>query len=483
MNRLIANTVKCTIIGLWSLAISAMAQNPLTKPALSPSHAMPASWNDIGRQVGEQFLRVTDSNGSIHPAIASGADVNQGGKQWIGTWAASPQSPIPESVQTFRNQTLRLIVHTIAGGTKVRIKISNIFGDHPLQVGSAHVARRTSAADIDPTSDRAVTFNGQASTPVPARSILVSDPVELDVPALSDLAISLFLPEPTQATTLHILAMQTSYVADVGNSTAAVKFPVSKTIHSWLFLTGVDVAASPRGVAIVAFGSSLTDGDGTTRDINARWPDVLAERLQKAKGAERKMEIGVLNQGIIGNRLLSDSPVQAAGGQFGAALGQAGLARFERDVLSQAGVKYVIVGLGINDIAFPGSLTPATESTGAESVIAGYHQLIAHAHQKGIRVIGTTNPAFENSFLALAPPTPTITFFTLEKESVRQKVNDWIRTSGEFDGVVDLDQVLRDPSHPTRLLPSYDSGDHLHPNNAGCLAEGNAFSLALFEGH
>lgn len=191
--------------------------------------------------------------------------------------------------------------------------------------------------------------------------------------------------------------------------------------------------------------------------------------------------MGVLNQGIIGNRVLNDSP-QQAGSPFGAALGQAGLARFERDVLAQAGVKYVIVGLGINDIAFPGSLTPLTERISAESVIVGYHQLIARAHQKGIRVIGTTNPAFENSFLALAPPTPTITFFTLEKESVRQKVNDWIRTSGEFDGVVDLDEVLRDPSHPTRLLPSYDSGDHLHPNNAGCLAEGNAFPLALFEG-
>lgn len=483
MNRSIANAVKCTLIGLLSLSISAMAQNPLTKPALSPSHAMLASWNDIGWQLGDQFLQVTDSNGSIHPAIVSGADVNQDGKQWIGTWATSPQSPIPGSVQTFRNQTLRLIVHTSAGGMKVRIKISNTFGDHPLQIGNAHIARRISAAEIDPTSDRAVTFNGHASTTVPARSMLASDPVELDVPALSDLAISLFLPEPTQATTSHILAMQTSYVADVGDFTAAVKFPVSKTIHSWPFLTGVDVAASPRGVAIVALGSSLTDGDGTMRDTNGRWPDVLAERLQKAKGADGKVEIGVLNEGIIGNRLLTDSPVQAAGGQFGAALGQAGLARFERDVLSQAGIKYVIVGLGINDIAFPGSLTPATESIGAESVIAGYHQLIARAHQKGIRVIGTTNPAFANSFLALPPPTPTITFFTLEKESVRQKVNDWIRTSGEFDGVVDLDKVLRDPSLPTRLLPTYDSGDHLHPNNAGCLAEGNAFPLALFEGH
>jgi len=475
MNRLIAYTVTLTLIGMLS---PAMAQNPGTRPALSLPQSVLASWNDIGWKPGDPLLLVTGSKGSIHSAVASDAHVDRGGRQWIGTWATSPQPPLPGPVQTFRNQTLRLIVHTSVGGKEVRIKISNTFGDHPLQIGSAHIARRTSEAGIDPTSDRPVMFNGHASTTVARQSMVVSDPIELDVPALSDLAVSVFLPEATEPTTSHILAMQTSYVSAVGDSAAEVKFPVAKTIHSWPFLTGVDVAASPRGVAIVAFGSSLTDGDGTTRDSNGRWPDVLAERLQK--GAER--EVGVLNEGIIGNRLLNDSP-QQAGSPFGAALGQAGLARFERDVLAQAGVKYVIVGLGINDIAFPGSLTPATESIGAESVIAGYRQLIARAHQKGIRVIGTTNPAFENSFLALAPPTPAITFFTLEKESVRQKVNDWIRTSGEFDGVVDLDEVLRDPSHPTRLLPRYDSGDHLHPNNAGCLAEGNAFPLALFEGH
>jgi hypothetical protein len=173
-----------------------------------------------------------------------------------------------------------MIVHTSAGGTKVRIRISNIFGDQPLLIGGAHIARRTSAADIDSTSDRALMFHGHSSTKVPGRSMVVSDPVDLDMPALSDLAISLFLPKATQAMTSHILALQTSYVSpDTGNSTADVKFPVAKTIHSWPFLTGVDVAASPRGVAIVAFGSSLTDGDGSTLDINQRWPDVLAERL------------------------------------------------------------------------------------------------------------------------------------------------------------------------------------------------------------
>lgn len=404
------------------------------------------------------------------------------GNQWIGTWATAPQPPEPGSLQSFRNQTLRLIVHTSAGGTKVRIKISNTFGDRPLLIGAAHIARRKEAAEIDPTSDRSLKFHGQSSTTVEAGAMVVSDAVDLDVPALSDLAISLFLPVTTEVKTAHVLARQTSYVSgETGDSTAKGKFSPAKTMSTWPFLTGVDVEASSRGAAIVAFGSSLTDGDGTEPDSNGRWPDVLAQRLQQSAGG--KAEVGVLNEGIIGNRLLYDSPQQAAGGQFGAVLGQAGLTRFERDALAQSGAKYVVLGLGINDIAFPGSLTPAGESIQAEQIIAGYRQLITRAHRRGIRIIGTTNPPFENSFLDLEDGKPSITFYTSEKESVRQKVNAWILSSDEFDGVVDLDAVLRDPSHPTRLLPSYDSGDHLHPNNAGCRAEGNAIPLALFESH
>lgn len=482
MNRLIANTVSCSLVGL--LLFPAMVQNPATKPALSPP---PVAENrhdfkpiPVQCSFGDLLLHVAGSSGSINQAIARSADVNRENKQWIGTWATAPQPFMPGRLETFRNQSLRLIVHTSAGGTKVRIKISNTFGDRPLLIGGAHIARRIAAADIDPSSDRTLRFHGHSSAAVPARSIVLSDPVELDVPALSDLAISLFLPKTTEATTSHILAMQTSYVSSqTGNSTAAVKFPVAKTIHSWPFLTGVDVAVSSRGTAIVAFGSSLTDGDGSTLDANRRWPDVLAERLQK--GADCK-EVGVPNQGIIGNRLLNNSP-QQAGSPFGAALGEAGLTRFERDVLAQAGAMYVIVGLGINDILFPGSLTPLTEKVTAENMISGYRQLIASAHRKGIRVIGTTNPPFENAFLVLSETGPPVTFYTPEKEIVREKVNDWIRNSVEFDAVIDFDEVLRDPSHPARLLPAYDSGDHLHPNDAGCIAEGNAVPLALFEGH
>jgi len=407
--------------------------------------------------------------------IALGADADRDAKQWIGTWATAAQPFLPKSLQTYRNQSLRLIVHISAGGRKVRIKVSNTYGDRPFLIGSAHIAHRTRGAEIDPSSDRMLKFHGKSSTTVTVGSMVVSDPIELDVPALSDLAISLFLPQRTEAKTSHSLAKQTNYVSpETGDSTAAVKFPVAKAIHSWPFLTGVDVEASRGAAAIVAFGSSLTDGDGTTADTNGRWPDVLAERLQKVAGG--KAEISVLNEGIIGNRLLHDSP-KGAHNPFGAGLGQAGLARFERDVLAQAGVRYVIVGLGINDILFPAfPFTPPSETVNAEDIIYGYRELIARGHRKAIFVIGTTNPPFENSaFEGLVA-----TFYTSEREAVRQKVNDWVRSSGEFDGVVDLDAVLRDPSHPTQLLPAYDSGDHLHPNNAGCIAEGNAFPLALF---
>jgi lysophospholipase L1-like esterase len=420
----------------------------------------------------------------LTPSLSAPAVDRRGGQQWIGTWASAPQPAAPNRAQTFRNQSLRLIVHTSVGGTKVRIKLSNIFGDQPLLIGAAHIARRTAEAEIDPASDRKLTFRGQASTTIPARAMVVSDPVDWDVPALSDLAISMFLPDPTAVTTAHSLALQTNYVSpETGDATAEVKFPVGKTIVSWPFLTGVDVEASPRAAAVVAFGSSTTDGDGSTQDANKRWPDVLAERLQK--NGDR--ELGVLNEGIIGNRLLSDSnsPRQAGGPfgsvleRFGPLLGEAGLTRFDRDVLAQAGVKYVIILLGINDILFPGSFIPASENVSAKSLIDGNRQLIARAHKKGLRVIGTTIPPFENALF----DSPAINFSTPEKERVRQAVNAWIRRSREFDGVLDFDAVVRDPNHPTQLLPVYDSGDHLHVNDAGNIAQGNAIPLVLFRKH
>jgi lysophospholipase L1-like esterase len=421
--------------------------------------------------------------GSIYPLSGSSVHADRNHQSWIGTWATAPQAALPDRFQTFRNQTLRLIVHTSAGGANVRIKISNTFGDQPLVIGGAHIARRTSGADIDPASDRTLKFGGQASANVAARSMVISDPVDLDLPALSDLAVSIFLPSPTVVKTSHSLALQTNYVSpETGDSTATEKFPVAKTISSWPFLTGVDVTASRKGATIVALGSSLTDGDGSTKDANRRWPDVLAEQLQKAG----YKELGILNEGIIGNRLLSDvdSPRQA-GGPFGTvyerlapALGQAGVARFERDVLAQAGVKYVIIGLGVNDILFPGSFIPETENVTAHDVIAGYQKLIATGHKRKIRVIGSTIPPFEHAIFR----SPYFDhFYTPEKEKVRQEINAWIRNGKEFDGVIDFDEAVKDPSHPAQLLPSFDSGDHLHVNDSGNVAQASAIPIGLFQ--
>ena len=407
-------------------------------------------------------------------------------KVWIGTWATAPQAAPKGPAQSFHNQTLRLIVHTSVGGKKVRVRISNTYGDQLLRIGTAHIGRRASEADIDPASDRTLKFRGRLSATIPPRSMAVSDPVELDVPALSDLAISLFLPETAPLTTLHILAKQTNYVsAETGDATAQIKFSVAQSISFWPFLTGVDVEASSHGASIVALGSSLTDGDGSMEDTNRRWPDVLAERLQKAGG--EMAELGVLNEGIIGNRLLSDtqSPRQAGGPpplgpvyeQLGPALGQSGVARFDRDVLAQAGVKYAILALGVNDMLFPGAFIPQTEAVNARDLINGNRQLIARAHKKGIRVIGTTIPPFEH---ALFRNPFYDRFYSPESEKIRHEVNAWIRTSGEFDGVIDFDQAVCDPDHPTQILPAYDSGDHLHVNNAGNVAQGNIISLFLF---
>jgi lysophospholipase L1-like esterase len=404
-------------------------------------------------------------------------------RHWIGAWAAAPQRPVKGSVPTFHNQTLRLIVHLSAGGSAIRVRISNIFGEQPVVIGSMHVARRATEATIDPASDRVLKFAGKSSVTVPAGTVAVSDPVDLNVPALSELAISLFLSEVTPATTLHILAQQTNYVsAETGDSTAA-DFHTAKKIGFWPFLTGVDVTAPPDGATIVAFGSSLTDGDGSTQNANHRWPDLLAERLQK----NGDTELGVLNEGIIGNRLLSDSasPGQSGGPpplglvfeQLGQALGEAGLKRFERDVLSQPGVRYVILALGVNDILFPGSFIPASQGVIAPILIAANRDLVRRAHERGMRAIGATIPPFEG---ALFRDPRFENFFSPEKDRVREEFNTWIRHSKEFDGIIDFDAAVRDPNHPARLLPSYDSGDHLHPNDAGNVAQANAISLALF---
>jgi lysophospholipase L1-like esterase len=374
---------------------------------------------------------------------------------------AAPQPPMPGPPDQYQAQSLRLIVHVSAGGSQVRIRLSNLYGNAPLTIGAAHIARRANGADIDPASDRALVFGGRASIVVPAHATALSDPVPLTVPALCDVSVSLYLPKRAAATTVHILAQQTSYVSPPGNVTAAAHFPVARHIDMWPFLSAVEVTAPPPAFAVVAFGDSTVDGDGSTADTNHRWPDALAARLQQAG-----KDVAVLNAGLIGSRLLHGSP---GGPPFGAALGEAGLMRFSRDALDQAGAKVVIVRIGGNDLGFLHTLAPPGETVDAEGLIAGYRQLVASAHQRGMRVIGTTIPPFEHAAIP--------GYATPAKEAVRQQVNAWIRQGGTFDALLDFDQVLRDPSHPARLLPVYDSGDHLHPNDAGYHAIAAALPL------
>jgi len=402
--------------------------------------------------------------------IGAARDMEGRDNAWIGTWAAAPQPFMPGSLETFRNQTVRLIVHSSVGGGPLRLRISNTYGGRLLTLGKVDVALRTTGADIEAASARVVTFRGRRSATVPAGSMIVSDPVLLQVPALADLAVSFYLPRETPATTSHFLALQTGYVSSVaGDRTGDATFNVGRTINSWPFLAGVEVKAPTAAGAIVVFGDSTVDGDGSTAEANRRWPDVLAQSLNRDAGSRG---FGVLNAGIIGNRLLRGSPREPPS-EFGDALGESGIARFERDALGSSGTRFVVLRLGTNDIGFPGALAPATDIVGVADLIAGYRKLIAKAHRRGVRIVGTTLGPFEG---AIAGPG----YYSSEKEAVRQEVNAWIRNGGEFDGVVDLDLVLRDPEHPARLLPAFDSGDHLHPNDAGYAASVAAVPPTMF---
>ena len=409
------------------------------------------------------------------PAIAQSGPWSA--EQWVGTWGTAPAGPpLAAQTQSFSNQTLRLIVHTSIGGPRVRIRISNELGTTPLRIGEAHVARRQAGAAIVDGSDRPLTFSGMRSIVIPPGAPVLSDPVDLDVPALSDLAVSLHLPDTVQATTIHGSAFQTNYVSLPGNFTNAATLPTERTITSWPFLTEVDVN-TPANAAIVALGDSITDGSNTTIDTNRRWPDLLALRLQTTRDLVSapngiatllapNARLGVVNRGIGGNRLLRDPGEQPL-------FGRAALARFDRDVLATAGVRYLVVLIGINDIGHPGTGTiPASEAPTVPDLIAGYRQLIARAHAKGIAIYGATLTPFEGTVFP--------GYYTPEKEQVRQAVNNWIRSGDEFDGVIDFERAVRDPAHPTRMLPAYDSGDHLHPNDLGMQAMANAIPLQLF---
>ncbi|HTT23575.1 MAG TPA: SGNH/GDSL hydrolase family protein [Candidatus Sulfotelmatobacter sp.] len=388
-------------------------------------------------------------------------------EHWVATWSTALHQPdlAPGLANTgFVNQTLRQVVHACVGGRQVRVRLST-FGASGLVVGSAHIALSAGGSAVIPASDRVLTFGGKPSVEIPPGAPLVSDPVELVVPALSDLAITLFLPGVTGPATWHFDARQTSYVSPSGDFTASAVMPLdplAPTVPSWFWLSAVDVLSAGQSGAIAAFGESTTDGAESTVDANHRWSDWLARNIVTQPG---RPAMGVLNEGLDGNRLLHDG------------LGPNGLARFERDVLSQSGLTHVIVYFGINDIGtgWPGGLNPDQEVT-VDQIIDAYRQLIQRSHTRGIRIYGGTITPFNGFFI---PGTP-FPVWSPGNEMKRQQLNQWIRLSREFDGVIDFDRALRDPNAPSQLLAQYDSGDHAHPNDAGYKAMAEAIDSRLF---
>ena len=384
---------------------------------------------------------------------------------WVAAWGASPAPQLPDAQMQaahlrFENQTLREIVHTSLGGDSVRVRLSNAYGKETLEIGAAHIALRAKGAAIATGSDRSLTFSGHPSVAIPPDALVLSDPVKLSFPAAADLAISIFLPGAVMGAGIHYGSEQTIYVGP-GDLTAAESPAQPTSLQSWVFLTGVDVMAPADAAAIVAFGDSITDGARSTVDANHRWPDILAARL--AAGGGRKL--GVLDAGIGGNRILHD-------GVSNIRFGVSALARFDRDVLAQVGVRYVIVLEGINDLGQPGPFTQASETVSADDLIAGLKQMIERAHERGLKIFGATLTPFEN--------TASPGYYTPEREVKRKAINQWIRAGGAFDGVIDFEKAVRDPAHPDSFLPEYDSGDHLHPDDAGYKAMGEAIDLKLF---
>jgi lysophospholipase L1-like esterase len=398
---------------------------------------------------------------SANSLVLSPASAQAQTNSWISSWTASPMAPRGVMPASLSNRTIRQVVHLSVGGDKVRVRLSNEFGAKPVLIGAASVAMAGGTSDIVSASLRPLTFGGSKSVIIQPGAPAVSDPVEFNVAPLSDVAVSLYLPAATELGTVHATGLQTAYVSTTGDFTASSEFPVVDRFTNRFFLASVMVEPSSPVRAIVTFGDSITDGTASTVNANARWPDVLARRLKEAGAG-----VAVLNQGIAGNRVLSDGA------------GVSALARFERDVLSQPAVSHVVIFVGINDFGFPGT---AIEPNGivrtADEIIAGYKQLIERAHLRSIKVIGSPLTPFEN---ALAGG-PNQGYFTPEKEAKRLAVNNWIRTSGAFDGLIDFDRVVADPAHPSAIAAAYDSGDHLHPNDAGYKAMGESIDLKLFQ--
>ena len=446
------------------------------------SHAYPSRSARVAASV---LAVVLAALGAAHsaPAVAQ--------ERWVGTWATGLQALIPPDpasapaagnaradlfgpLPRINNQTLRQVVRTSIGGNRARVVFTNVFGARPLEIGAAHLAVRADGAAIEPQAGAALTFDGEPSVTIEAGATVRSDAIDLDVPPLAHLAVDMYLPGDSWVARSPNSGLRgawtTGYVSPAGDHAGAEEIPVDATLQSWLFVSRVEVAAAADTRAIVTLGDSITEGFGSTADTDSRWPDVLAERLGEAHGAAAP---AVLNVAISGNRVLrGNDGVFAAlsGGDPGppnpnAGFGPSALDRFDRDVLLQPGVTHVIVLESINDIGMTGD--PASPTV--EELIAGHRALIQRARARGLTVYGGTLTPFEGA-----------QYYTEEGEAKRRAVNEWIRTSGAYDAVIDFDAVVRDSANPRRFLPMFHPGDWLHPNDEGYRAMGDAIDLTLF---
>ena len=429
-------------------------------------------------------------------AMLTGAFMCQASAEtWVSTWAAPAFARVDQPPQTlaavaqtfpwtrdvppaaagqelaigsasplhFKDQTIRQIAHVSTGGNRVRVVLANSLGTLPLRVGAASVALRDKGSSIVTSTKKTLTFGGLSSPVIPAGAILTSDPIDLKVKDFSDLVIDLYLPDDTSSwkspVTMHAASWQVNFVSKQGNHVGAEPFPTATTTAyrrgdglasaSSFFLARVEVVPSKPTKVLVAFGDSISDGTQSGTDANRRWPDLLSARMAAAG-----MRISVVNGAIGGGRVLEDG------------VGPSALARFDRDVIAQPGVKYVTIMEGINDIGVGG----AKPSPSVADLIAGHRQLIDRAHAHGIKVIGATLTPFDGA-----------AYYTQEGEVKRQALNHWIRTSKAYDAVLDFDAVLRDPKNPTKSQPAFDSGDHLHPSPAGYEAMANSIKLSIFQ--
>lgn len=402
--------------------------------------------------------------------LTASAAAQVAGEHWVSAWGAAPHAslhyPGMPPTPVVENQTVRMVARTTIDGKRLRIRFSNAYGTAALKIGAAHVALIEKGSKIVPESDRVLTFGGKRFITIPSGAPALSDPVDLNVPAFAEVAVSIFLPEKTPLSTMHQLGQHDTYAGGPGDLTSSVEIPHVFMNHSWYWLSGIEFWSSKNSAAIVAFGDSITDGFGAKGEYQD-WPNQLAKRLASVDGSKW----AVVNEGIGGNRVLHDG------------MGVSALARFDRDVLANPGVSTLLVLEGVNDVGWPHMKPPkgmdlskikmpdlSVEDVTADDLIAGMRQMIDRAHEHGIRVYGATVTPFKESDM-----------YSDAGEATRQALNHWIRTSGAFDGVFDFDAAVRDPEYPTRFREGFHAGDHLHPNDAGYKAMTDAIDISVFK--